>query len=325
MSEASIPVGNVSMSIMDAVQALEQPSPENGEREEEVNAQLDEGETESNDLEEDDSQEFESEESESEESEESEEEIEEPQNQTIKVKVDGEEVAVTLDELKSGYSRTKDYTKKTTELANQRKAFEAEAQAIAAERQQYQQLLGALQQQLNTGTEPDWDELRATDPIEYSLQMADWQRKQQKMAAVQNEQNRLNQLNSVQQQKAMAEQLQREAQALVTVIPEWGDKAKADTVKAMVKEQGKKLGFSDDELNNVFDHRAVLALHKAAKYDQLMAKQAALKPLKPNVKTVQPGSKSSVGNSEVRKRAEQQLNQRGDIRSAVNLLNLLEK
>lgn len=45
--------------------------------------------------------------------------------QLYKVKVNGEEVEVTLDELLSGYSRTADYTKKTTEVANERKAIES--------------------------------------------------------------------------------------------------------------------------------------------------------------------------------------------------------
>jgi len=43
-----------------------------------------------------------------------------------RVKVSGEEVEVTLDELLNGYSRTADYQKKTQSLAEQRKAVEAE-------------------------------------------------------------------------------------------------------------------------------------------------------------------------------------------------------
>jgi hypothetical protein len=51
-----------------------------------------------------------------------EEESEQPQLYTIKV--DGEDTEVTLEELQNGYSRQRDYTRKTQELAEQRKAIE---------------------------------------------------------------------------------------------------------------------------------------------------------------------------------------------------------
>ena len=42
------------------------------------------------------------------------------------MKVDGQEIEVDLDELRNGYSRQQAYTKRSMELAEQRKAFEAE-------------------------------------------------------------------------------------------------------------------------------------------------------------------------------------------------------
>ena len=48
----------------------------------------------------------------------------------VTLKVDGEEITVTMDELKKGYSRQSDYTKKTQELAEQRKALEEEAKTL---------------------------------------------------------------------------------------------------------------------------------------------------------------------------------------------------
>ena len=44
----------------------------------------------------------------------------------VVLKVDGEEITVTMDELKKGYSRQSDYTKKTQELSEQRKMLEEE-------------------------------------------------------------------------------------------------------------------------------------------------------------------------------------------------------
>lgn len=44
----------------------------------------------------------------------------------FKISIDGEEVTVTGNELKSGYMRQRDYTKKTQELSEQRKSLESE-------------------------------------------------------------------------------------------------------------------------------------------------------------------------------------------------------
>lgn len=307
---------------MDAAAALDAPLPDDGEQGEveaqEVEAETPEAESEP------ETEEVE-EEGDPETDEEGEEEPTEPQAMTLEI--DGEQVTVTPEEVKASYMRQKDYTKKTQELAEQRRAFEAEANAVLSERQQYQQLLGALAEQLQqtAGPEPDWDALRATDPIEYSLQWTEYQRKQQKQQVIAAEQQRLAQLQQVEQQKMMAQTLERERQALLAVVPEWKDAEKAKAEKVMVIEQGKKLGFSDEELANAFDHRAIVALRKAALYDQLMSKKQAVVNQKPAVakQVVKPGSKGTVDNS-AKKRAEQRLNQTGSIRDAAALLSFLK-
>ena len=293
--------------------ALEGLLPDMGEQEE-IEAQSDEqSEVESE----------ESEEAESEENEEQEEESQEPPAQTIKVKVDGEEVEVTLDELKSGYSRTKDYTKKTQEVAQARKALESEYQQVFAERQQYGQLLNQLAQQIQTNVqEPDWDLLRNTDPIEYSVQWTEFQRNQQKAQAIQAEQQRLAQMQQIDQQRNMAATLERERGALLTVVPEWSNPEVAKAEKAMVIEQGKKLGFSDDELAQAFDHRAIVALRKAALYDKLMSKRAEVKPVASTQKTVTPGGKAQA-NPDAAKRAQQKFKQTGNVRDAASAIQFL--
>jgi hypothetical protein len=73
---------------------------------------------------------------------------EQEQPRVFSVKVDGKEVEVTLDELQKGYSRTQDYTRKTQQIAEVRKQTEVELQAVRAEREQYAQLLSALESQV---------------------------------------------------------------------------------------------------------------------------------------------------------------------------------
>jgi hypothetical protein len=308
--------GTGSMSVMDAVAALDAPLPEETGEQGEVEAQTEEAdeveavesESEGDEPEEDDGSDDEGDEPE---------QVAEPESITFEV--DGETVTVNRDELKASYMRQKDYTRKTQELAEQR-------QQIAGERQQYAQLLGALEQQLQqtAGAEPDWDTLRATDPIEYSLQWTEWQRGQQKRQLIAAEQQRMQQLAQVEHQKTMAQTLERERQALLTVVPEWKDAEKAKVEKAMVIEQGKKLGFSDEELAQAFDHRAIVALRKAALYDQLMSKKQVVDQSKPAPqKVVKPGTKGTVDNS-AKRRAEQRFNSSGSIRDAAALLSFLK-
>jgi hypothetical protein len=68
-----------------------------------------------------------------------------------RVKANGEELEVSLDELLNGYSRTADYQKKTQSLAEQRKAVEAERGKIeetARVRDTYAQRLKVIEQLL---------------------------------------------------------------------------------------------------------------------------------------------------------------------------------
>ena len=90
------------------------------------------------------------------------------------ISVDGIEQEVTLDELKSGYSRQSDYTRKTQELANQRKQAETEFNAVREERAIYTQLLDQMRNQLDAGmqNEPDWVSLAENDPVGYNSQRA---------------------------------------------------------------------------------------------------------------------------------------------------------
>jgi len=67
--------------------------------------------------------------------------------QKVRVKVDGEEIAVPVEDLLGGYSRTADYTRKTQEIAQQREEIAFWKQVDAAMRVNPQQTLEYLSQQ----------------------------------------------------------------------------------------------------------------------------------------------------------------------------------
>jgi hypothetical protein len=258
---------------------------------------------------------------------EEEESEEQEQPQTFTVKVDGKEVAVTLDELQKGYSRTQDYTRKTQQIAEVRKQVEAETQAVRAERGQYAQLLGALQAQLQA-SEPqvDLDRLYNEDPIEWVRQKEVLRERQEKAYAIQAEQQRLIQLSQQEQQQSMQQHLESQKDALLAALPEWKDPKKAKLEKAMLIESAKSAGFSDEDLKSVYDHRLVLLLRKAALFDQMVSKRQGIKPVVNNgPRPAKPGAAGRVSTTTESVRAKQRLAKTGRIDDAVSAIELLLK
>ena len=262
-----------------------------------------------------------------EQSEEEEETEEQEQPQTFTVKVDGKEVSVTLDELQKGYSRTQDYTRKTQQIAEVRKQVEQETYAVRAEREQYAQLLGALQAQLQS-SEPqiDLDSLYHEDPIEWVRQKEVMRERQEKLGAIQSEQQRLSQVAQYEQQRAMEAQLASQQEALLAALPDWKDPKKAKAEKALVIESAKAAGFTDEDLKSVYDHRLVLLLRKAALFDQMVSKRQGIKPVVNNgPRTAKPGAAGRVSTTTESTRAKQRLAKSGRIDDAASAIELLLK
>lgn len=245
------------------------------------------------------------------------------QPQSFTVKVDGKEVNVTLDELRQGYSRTEDYTRKTQALAQERKAAQAEFESVRAERQQYAQLLTALQQQL-AQAEPqvNMDELYNNDPIEWMRQKELQRERNEKLFAVQSEQQRLAQIQQAEQQQNMQRYLESQKVALLTAIPQLRDPKVAAMEKSRWVDAGKSIGFSEQELNGITDHRMLIALKTIADFNAVMSKRQQVKPQqKPMARPAKPGSTNSVTpkSSDVKK-SQQRLKQTGNVKDAASLI-----
>jgi hypothetical protein len=324
--QASAPSGPLNMD--QAVQALAAILPEEGQQdggetqeqpseEEVVAASDDESESGADEL----ADELTDEQSESEEDTQ-----EEEKPSTFTIKVDGKDVEVTLDELQKGYSRTQDYTRKTQQVAEMRKQTEAQLTAIRAEREQYAQLLGALSEQVKAAAEPqiDWDRLYQEDPIEYVRQREVMRENREKAAAIQAEQQRLAEISQQEQMQKLQTHKAKESQALLEAIPTWKDPAKAKAEKAMLIEFGQKMGFTPQELGNIYDHRVVLALRKAALYDQMQAKRQGIKPVTNNgPKPAKPGAAGRVSQMSDAVRAKQRLAKTGRVDDAASAIELL--
>ena len=241
------------------------------------------------------SAEYESEEQSEEYAEESEYESEQEPTPTYKVKVGKEEMEVPLDELLKGYSRTSDYTRKTQEVAEARKAVEAERQKIeeaARLRDTYAQRLQVIEQMLSQGEKgEDLAALKESDPIGYAVKIAEQTEREKQLAAVRAEQQRIAQQQQAEQSQRLQAHLQAEALKLQEAIPEMADPAKGQAIKTDIRNYAKKIGFSDEELAQVYDSRAVTALYKAMQFDKLtQGKADAVKKVAQAPRMMRPGT-----------------------------------
>lgn len=247
-----------------------------------------------------------------------------PEQPTFSVRVDGTEQKVTLDELLNGYQRTADYTRKTQAIAEQRKQAEAELAAARVERQRYAETLRQLEAQLaQTQPEPDWNKLYAEDPLEYVRQKDAWRDRRERAQALQSEQARLAQLQQVEQRALLEQHLAVERQRLVEAIPQWRDEQTAAKEREAIVTWAKRAGFSDQEIAQSYDHRAVNVLRKAMLYDELMGKNLADKQTpKPAPAMARPGVPPSKNetSSKARREALSRLSKSGRIEDAVDFL-----
>ena len=220
-------------------------------------------------------------------------EQESSEDQYYPIKLDGEDMEITLDEALQGYQRQSDYTKKTQVLANERKQVEAEKEALSRQREQYKQNVDRLvqEQQSQQPDETDWDKLYEEDPLQWMKQKEDVRSKKEKMFELQQEQFRLQQQQSQEQQAQMQEYLTQQQKALVDTIPEWKDPEVMAKEKSEIRNYAKSIGYSDQELSQIYDSRAVFALRAGMKASGLSSKgKVKLRPAKEAIRAVTPGT-----------------------------------
>lgn len=255
-----------------------------------------------------------------------------PDDLTIRVKLDGEEAEVTLDELRKGYSRYSDYTRKTQALAEERKSFYGEAEAIRMERAQYAELLPVLKAQLEvqSDAEPDWDNLYNEDPIEAARLERHWNKSRQervaKLQAINTEQQRVAEEMTKEQQRALADIVQSERAKLTDVIPEWKDEGTMQSEAKELREWAINNGFSERDLSALVQASHVSILRKAMMFDKGTKKVERVKAQPRKVaRIVRPGSSSTQTNTRSTdvKKASQRLVRTGRIADAAALLDKL--
>ena len=233
------------------------------------------------------------------------------------VKVNGQELDVTLDELRNGYSRDADYRQKTEELSNQRKNFQSESEK---QRQDYSQKLNELNQRLSTAQQDlnaeinsaDLDRMYDEDPTEAA-------RVERKLKKKQDALNQSLQQAQAEQKEQFSSFLQDQQRKLVSKMPEFSDPAKASNLKANMKSTLNNYGFNDQEVAQVYDHRIVMLVNDAMKYRSMQNSKPNIakkitKPSKPFSSGVKQGK--SEANLKLRREKFSRLKSSGSMKAA---------
>ena len=244
--------------------------------------------------------------------------------QLYKVKIDGEEAEVTLEEALSGYQRERTFHKRMNEVSQKSKAIEAESAETKRLRDEYAKGLQQLSQALQV-PEPNWEELRRTKTNEeFASIHAEYQIQQNNLAKVQQQQQAIRSQQQAEVQAQYQNHLKSEFDTMLDKIPAWRDEKVREAERSKVISYAKShMGYTDDEIAQASDHRAIVTLRKAMLYDELMGgKTQAKKKVKTAPKMVKAGSPKTK--SEVVSKRNQDMmkrfNNNSTVEGAVELL-----
>ena len=189
-------------------------------------------------------------------------ELEEPNLHQLKV--NGQEIEVSLDELKAGYSRDSDYRQKTHTLGLEKRDLESQKSSL---RQTYDTRLSELNDLIATADgfvrqqsgSKDLQQMYEEDPT--SAAKLDFQLRKQN-EQVQNLKSKAQMAQHTQYEDYLS--AQRELAA--TKIPEYNDPDKQDSFKTNMRNSLRSYGFDDNEIGSLADHRFLMVAKDAMSY-----------------------------------------------------------
>jgi hypothetical protein len=234
-----------------------------------------------------------------------------------RVKVSGQELEVSLDELKAGYSRDSDYRQKTHTLGMEKRDLETQKNSL---RQTYDTRLNELNDLISTANQfveqkqggQDLAKLYQEDPTEAAR--LDFQLRQEK----QHIESLKNSAREA-QTKQYESYLETQKELAATKIPEFSDPNKADSFKLNMRTALRDYGFNDQEIGSLADHRFLMVAKDAMSFKSQKDKRPIVSKKVANApKVLKAGvarSNVSSGREEVRNKIKT-LRKTGHIRDA---------
>ena len=234
-----------------------------------------------------------------------------------RVKVSGQELEVSLDELKAGYSRDSDYRQKTHTLGMEKRDLETQKSSL---RQTYDTRLNELNDLISTANQfveqkqggQDLAKLYQEDPTEAAR--LDFQLRQEKQH-IESLKSKAREIQTQQYESY----LETQKELAATKIPEFSDPNKADSFKLNLRTTLRDYGFNDQEIGSLADHRFLMVAKDAMSFKSQKDKRPIVSKKVANApKVLKAGvarSNVSSGREEVRNKIKT-LRKTGHIRDA---------
>ena len=244
-----------------------------------------------------------------------------------RLKVNGQEIEVSLDELKAGYSRDSDYRQKTHNLGIEKRELDGQRESL---RQTYDTRLSELNELIATadatvrqeqGSE-DLQKLWEEDPT--AAARLDYQMRQRNRQ-LDDVRNKAREAQTKQYEDFLGTQRELAAQK----IPEYSDPNKADQFKVNMRNSLRSYGFNDQEIGQLADHRFLMVARDAMSYKNLKDKKPIVQKKVANAPRVVKAGVAKSSTSSGREQIRNKINRLGktghlkDAQSAImDMINL---
>ncbi|EGL64185.1 hypothetical protein AGRO_3101 [Agrobacterium sp. ATCC 31749] len=184
--------------------------------------------------------------------------------------IDGNQVS--LSEIRSSYMRQADYTKKTQEIAEQRKFYQENQRDVNSLRSEALAGIEALKQQVSIEFRqmeyPDFDWLAENDPAEYVRQKAQWEKREYAVRQIYEAETALKQKAAAYEEEQRQIAIQESSNRFFEKYPDLKDKNKADEVFSDITGMLLDTGFNEQEIKSIVDFRIIDLLYRVVQAEK---------------------------------------------------------
>lgn len=247
--------------------------------------------------------------------------VETPEDQFIEI--DGEQVSLT--DLRNGYLRQQDYTRKTQEIAEERRQYRENQRDVNALRsealQNIEDMKRGLAIQFQLMEKPDFDWLAQNDPAEFIRQQHIWQQRENEVRQLWEAESHLKQKAAEFEAEQHKAALQESHERFISKYPEMKDRAKSEEAFSEITQYLLDTGFSKEEIQSVSDYRIIDILYQNVQLQKAQRKVpevVAKMDKKPVLSAKQPSSKPDLNRSKV-----EQFNKTRSVNDAAALIKQL--
>ncbi|NSZ64618.1 hypothetical protein G6L16_021410 [Agrobacterium tumefaciens] len=184
--------------------------------------------------------------------------------------IDGNQVS--LSEIRSSYMRQSDYTKKTQEIAEQRKFYQENQRDVNSLRSEALAGIEALKQQVSIEFRqmeyPDFDWLAENDPADYVRQKAQWEKREYAVRQIYEAETALKQKAAAYEEEQRQIAIQESSNRFFEKYPDLKDKNKADEVFSDITGMLLDTGFNEQEIKSIADFRIIDLLYRVVQAEK---------------------------------------------------------